>query len=237
MAVDEGKLMEFLGTFVGDLGATISAGSVVLGDRLGLYRALAEGPATPEQLGARTGTDARYVTEWLRGQAVGGYVTYDPAGDIYSMSEEQAFALTDPDGPVYLPGAFQLAPGALRAVPRISEGFRTGPGYLANLESSWIPALDGVQDKLKAGAKVADVGCGHGASTALMAQSYLALLRRNGDRDVRSGVSRQAQRPCIVGEAGGEVAQGDPAQDHRFPRVHNRHHYRRLHDHRRPVRL
>jgi SAM-dependent methyltransferase len=191
MAVDEAKLMEFLGQFVGDLGATASAGSVVLGDRLGLYRALADGPCTPAELARRTGTDERYVTEWCRGQAAGGYVTYDQG--TYSLTEEQAFALTDPDGPVYLPGAFQLALGALKAEDRIEESFRTGagmgwhehdtdvfvgcerffrPGYLANLTSAWIPALDGVEAKLRAGAKVADIGCGHGASTLLMAEAF-----------------------------------------------------------------
>jgi SAM-dependent methyltransferase len=193
MAVDQDKLMQFLGTFVGDLGATISAGSVVLGDQLGLYRALGEGPATPEELASRTDTDPRYITEWLRGQAAGGYVTYDPAAETFSLTEEQAFALTDPDGAVYVPGAFQLALGALKAGPRIAEAFRSGtglgwhehdadvfvgcerffrPGYIANLVPAWIPALEGVDDKLRAGARVADIGCGHGASTVLLAQAY-----------------------------------------------------------------
>jgi len=193
MAVDEGKLMEFLGQFVGDLGATVSAGSVVLGDHLGLYRALVQSPATPAELAERTGTNERYVTEWLRGQAAGGYVMYDAAAQTYSLTEEQAFALTDPTGPVFLPGAFQLALGALKAQDRIEESFRTGagmgwhehdsdvfvgcerffrPGYLANLVPAWIPALEGVQAKLESGARVADVGCGHGASTILLAQAY-----------------------------------------------------------------
>jgi len=193
MAVDQDKLMAFLGQFVGDLGATIAAGSVVIGDRLGLYRALASGPATAPELARRTDTDARYVTEWLRGQAAGGYVTYDAAADTYSLTEEQAFALTDPEGPLYLPGAFQLALGTLKAEPRVTEAFRSGagigwheqdpevfvgcerffrPGYVANLTTSWIPALDGAEAKLQAGGRVADVGCGMGASTILMAQAY-----------------------------------------------------------------
>ncbi len=193
MAVDMDKLMDFLGTFVGDLGATISAGSVILGDRLGLYRALAEEAATPEQLAARTGTDARYVTEWLRGQAAGGYVMYDAKTQTFALTEEQAFALTDPDGAVFVPGAFQLALGALKAGPRIEEAFRSGagmgwhehdadvfggcerffrPGYIANLVPAWIPALEGVEDKLRTGARVADIGCGHGASTVLLALAY-----------------------------------------------------------------
>jgi 2-polyprenyl-3-methyl-5-hydroxy-6-metoxy-1,4-benzoquinol methylase len=193
MAVDQDKLMAFVGHFVGDLGATIAAGSVVVGDRLGLYRALAEGEATAHELARRTETDTRYVTEWLRGQAAGGYVMYDPATDTYSLTEEQAFALTDPNGPLYLPGAFQLALGTLRAEPAVTEAFRTGggigwheqdpdviigcerffrPGYVGNLTSSWLPALDGVTDKLRAGGRVADIGCGMGASTILMAQEF-----------------------------------------------------------------
>jgi 2-polyprenyl-3-methyl-5-hydroxy-6-metoxy-1,4-benzoquinol methylase len=195
MAVDQDKLMAFLGRFVGDLGATIAAGSVLVGDRLGLYRALAGGPLRPEELAEKTGTAARYVEEWLRGQAAGGYVEYDPEAGTYTLTEEQAFALTDPDGAVYVPGAFQLALATLRAEPRVTQAFRTGagigwheqdgevftgcerffrPGYIANLVSSWLPALDGVEAKLRAGARVADVGCGHGASTVLMARAYPA---------------------------------------------------------------
>ena len=195
MAVDTDKLREFPGRFVTDLGATFAAGSVVTGHRLGLYRALAGGPASAGELAARTGTSPRYVTEWLRGQAAGGYVEHDPATETYSMTEEQAFALANPDGGVYVPGAFLLALGTLKAEPRITEAFRTGgglgwhehdedvftgceaffrPGYIANLVPSWIPALDGVADKLRAGATVADIGCGLGASTVLLAQEYPA---------------------------------------------------------------
>jgi ubiquinone/menaquinone biosynthesis C-methylase UbiE len=193
MTIDQDRLGELLGTFVGDLGATIAAGNVVVGHRLGLYRGLADGPATAEQLAQRTGTDPRYVTEWLRGQAAGGYVSYDPATEQFSLTPEQAFALADPDGPLYLPGAFVLALGALRAESQITDAFRTGagmgwhehhedvfsgcemffrPGYVANLVSSWIPALEGVAGKLAAGGRVADVGCGLGASTVLIAQAY-----------------------------------------------------------------
>ncbi|MEU8238721.1 methyltransferase domain-containing protein [Actinoplanes missouriensis] len=193
MTVDEHKLMEFVHRFVGDLGATMAAGGIVLGDRLGLYRALATAPALPQELAERTGTAPRYVEEWLRGQAAGGYVEYDPSSGRYSLTPEQAFALTDPDGPIFAPGAFQLALGALRASPRIESAFRTGsgmgwhehhedvfdgcerffrPAYSANLVSAWIPALSGAEEKLRRGARVADVGCGHGASTALMAQAY-----------------------------------------------------------------
>jgi SAM-dependent methyltransferase len=193
MAVSEDRLMEFVGKFVGDLGATMAAGGVVLGDRLGLYRALAAGPLRPQELAERTGTAPRYVEEWLRGQAAGGYVEYDGATGEYSLTEEQAFALTDPDGPIFAPGAFQLALGALKAESRIADAFRTGdgfgwhqhdhdvfvgcerffrPGYFANLVSAWLPALDGVEDRLRRGIRVADVGCGHGASTLLMARAY-----------------------------------------------------------------
>ncbi|MEV0719647.1 class I SAM-dependent methyltransferase [Asanoa sp. NPDC050611] len=195
MALDNDRLMEFLGRFVGDLGATMAAGNVVVGERLGLYRALAKGPHTPTSLAAATGTDARYVDEWLRGQAAGGYVEYDADSGAYSLTEEQAFALTDPEGPVFVPGAFQLALGALRSEPRITAAMRSGdgvgwhehdpevfegcerffrPGYLANLTTAWLPALDGVVDKLTAGATVADIGCGHGASTVLMAGEFPA---------------------------------------------------------------
>ena len=193
MAVDMDKLQAFLGRFVADLGATFAAGNVVIGHDLGLYRALATGPATAQDLAELTKTNPRYVAEWLRGQAAGGYVEYDAATDTYSMTEEQAFALANPDSAVYIPGAFVLALGTLKSQSRISEAFRTGeglgwheqdadvftgcelffrPGYIANLTSSWIPALEGVDEKLRAGAKVADIGCGLGASTILLAQEY-----------------------------------------------------------------
>ncbi len=193
MAIDNDKLNEFLGKFVMDLGATAAAANVVIGHNLGLYKALAAGAATAEELAAQTQTNPRYVAEWLRGQAAGGYVEYDAADDTYSMTEEQAFALTNPDGGIYAPGAFVLALGALQAEPRITEAFRSGgglgwheqdenvfigceqffrPGYIANLIPAWIPALDSVQDKLRSGAQVADIGCGLGASTILLAQEY-----------------------------------------------------------------
>jgi 2-polyprenyl-3-methyl-5-hydroxy-6-metoxy-1,4-benzoquinol methylase len=193
MALDEGKLMEFLNRFVGDLGATISAGNLVVGHRLGLYRAMVDSPGTSDDLARRTDCDPRYIAEWLRGQAAGGYVNYDNESDTYSLSEEQAFVLADPNGAVYAPGAFVLALGSLKAEERVAAAFRTGdgigwhehaddvflgceqffrPGYHANLVSSWIPALEGVEAKLGIGARVADVGCGLGASTILLAQNY-----------------------------------------------------------------
>ncbi|MFI6793171.1 class I SAM-dependent methyltransferase [Nonomuraea sp. NPDC050383] len=190
--MDHNKLTEFLGRFTSDLAATNAAGSVVIGHRLGLYRSLAEGPATPEEFAQRTGCDPRYLAEWLRGQAAGGYVGYDPGTGRFSLTEEQAFCLAAPDGP-NLPAAFLLALGMLRAEPRITEAFRTGagvgwhehhedvfvgcdaffrPAYVAQLVTSWIPALEGVEAKLAAGARVADVGCGLGSSSALIAQTY-----------------------------------------------------------------
>jgi SAM-dependent methyltransferase len=193
--VDMDLLMAFVGQFAGDLGATVAAGNVVLGDRLGLYRALATGSASARDLAERTGTNVRYVTEWLRGQAAGGYVEYDEPTDTFSMTAEKAFALTDPNGPLFLPGAFELALGAIAAVPRMERAFTSGaglgwhehddqvftgcekffrPGYLAHLVPEWIPALDGIQAKLERGGRVADIGCGHGASTVLMAQAFPA---------------------------------------------------------------
>jgi SAM-dependent methyltransferase len=191
--VDMNKLNAFIGQFVTDLGAAVHSGMVVIGEKLGLYKALAAGPISSLQLARKTGTDERYVREWLASQAAGGYVTYDDLTNEFSLSEEQAFTLVNEDSPAYLPGAFELALGSLAAVPRIAESFRTGkgmgwhehvdgvfhgcekffrPGYAANLVSSWIPALEGVKGKLEAGARVADVGCGKGASTILMAQAY-----------------------------------------------------------------
>jgi SAM-dependent methyltransferase len=187
------KLNAFIGRFVGDLGAAVHAGMVVIGEKLGLYKALAENAMTSAELAAKTKTDERYVREWLASQAAGGYITYDEKTSKFSLSEEQAFALAKEDSPAYLPGAFELALGSLSAVPRIAESFRTGagmgwhehedgvfhgcekffrPGYAANLVSSWIPSLREVKDKLEAGAKVADVGCGRGASTLLMAKAF-----------------------------------------------------------------
>src|ERR1700724_3938573 len=193
MTVDTKKLEQFLGQFVNDLGATVHAGMVVIGERLGLYKALAAGPLTAAELAAITRTDERYVREWLSSQAAGGYITYNPEARKFGMTEEQALTLANEDGPAYLPGAFELALGSLAAVPRITELFRSGagmgwgehedrvfhgcekffrPGYAANLVSSWIAALDGVREKLSKGARVADVGCGKGSSTILMAQAF-----------------------------------------------------------------
>jgi SAM-dependent methyltransferase len=192
-SLDMNKLNAFIGQFVTDLGAAVHAGMVVIGEKLGLYKALAGNPMSSAQLAAKTRTDERYVREWLASQAAGGYVTYDEKTNQFSLSEEQAFTLATEDSPAYLPGAFELALGSLAAVPRIADSFRTGagmgwhehvdgvfhgcekffrPGYAANLIGSWIPALSDVREKLEAGARVADVGCGKGASTLLMARAF-----------------------------------------------------------------
>jgi SAM-dependent methyltransferase len=193
-AIDQAELDEFLGRFVGDLGAALSAALVVIGDRLGLYRAMRDGgPVSAEQLAERTGTDPRYVREWLSNQAAGGYVSYDADRDAFHLTPEQSFALAQEGSPAFIPGAFQVATAAIKDEERIERAFQSGdgvgwhehhhdlfagterffrPGYAANLVSSWIPALDGVQAKLERGARVADVGCGHGASTILMAEAF-----------------------------------------------------------------
>jgi SAM-dependent methyltransferase len=192
--IDQGKLEEFMGRFVGDLGASLSAALVVIGDRLGLYRAMADGePVTADELAQRTNTDPRYVREWLSNQAAGGYVSYDPQQQVFFLTPEQSLALAQEGSPAFVPGAFQLATALIKDEPKITAAFGSGegvgwhehnhdlfagterffrPGYSANLVSAWIPALDGVQEKLEAGASVADVGCGHGASTLIMAEAF-----------------------------------------------------------------
>jgi 2-polyprenyl-3-methyl-5-hydroxy-6-metoxy-1,4-benzoquinol methylase len=194
LQVNQEKLDQFLGQVVGEMGAAMNAALVLIGEKLGLYKAMAgAGPMTAAQVAERTGTDERYVREWLSCQAAGGYVTYDPATTSFTLPNEQAFALAVEDSPAYLPGAFQVISAVMKDEPKIAEAFRTGdgvgwdehdtslfegterffrPNYAANLVSSWIPALDGIEAKLKAGARVADIGCGHGASTILMAQAY-----------------------------------------------------------------
>lgn len=191
-ALDPEKLDLFLGRFVTDLGAAMHATTVIVGDRLGLYRALAGDPATSHALAERTGLDERMVREWLRAQAASGYVEYDAAADRYSLTPEQAFALASDDG-LSLPGAFYIARSVMHDTDRLVDAFRTGkglgwhehhhdlfhgterffrPNYAANLVANWIPALTGVHERLDAGALVADVGCGHGSSTILMAEAY-----------------------------------------------------------------
>jgi len=192
--LDIDKLHEFVFRAVDEVGATLNTALVVMGDRLGLYRALAgAGPLTPSELAERTGTAERYVREWLNAQAAGGYVEYEPDSGRYSLPPEQAVALTDESSPAYLPGFFQIALGSVTDSPRITEAAKSGegigwhdhvhdvhegcerffrPSYNAHLLTEWLPALDGAVEKLEAGASVADVGCGHGSSTILMAQAF-----------------------------------------------------------------
>jgi SAM-dependent methyltransferase len=193
--MDENKMMEFVGQAVGDVGAMLGGAMTVIGDKLGLYRAMkGAGPMTSVELASATGTSERYVREWLSAQATRGYVTYDGAGR-FTLPDEHAIPLTDESSAACVIGAFETALGAVFATDIIAERFRTGegfgwgdhdqhvlggcerffrPGYLNHLTTEWIPALGGVEEKLKAGARVADVGCGHGASTLLLAETYPA---------------------------------------------------------------
>jgi SAM-dependent methyltransferase len=193
-AIDTDKLMSFVFRAVDEVGATLNTALVVMGDKLGLYRALAgAGPLGPAELARRTGISERYAQEWLNAQAAGGYVDYDPDSGRYVLPPEQTVALTDEASPAYLPGFFQIALGSVVDSPRVMQAAKTGagigwhdhvpdvhegcerffrPGYHAHLVAEWLPALEGVVTKLQRGARVADVGCGHGASTVLMAEAF-----------------------------------------------------------------
>ncbi|MCC7416773.1 MAG: class I SAM-dependent methyltransferase [Acidobacteria bacterium] len=228
MAIDEQRLNAFLGKAVGDLGAAVSAVLVSIGDELGYYKALAEKPRTAGELAAATGTHERYAREWLANQASGGYVEYDAATEAFSLTPEQALCLADPDGPVDLPGAYAIVRDLFHVRERALENFRTGGGmewgehhaclfhgterffrasYNTNLLSAWLPALDGAMDKLKAGARVADVGCGHGASTILMARTYPDSAFVGIDYHAASiETARQRARDAGVSNASFEVA-------------------------------
>jgi SAM-dependent methyltransferase len=194
MPVDETKLNELVGKMVGDMGAAMSAALVVLGDRVGLYKAMdGAGPLTSGEVAQRAGCAERYVREWLAAQAASGYLSYDRGTDRYELSPEQAVVFAQDQSSVFMPGLAEIIAAMWRDEPTISEAFRTGQGvgwhqhdvclfrgterffrsgYAANLVEAWLPALDGVVSKLTAGASVADVGCGHGSSTIIMAQSF-----------------------------------------------------------------
>jgi SAM-dependent methyltransferase len=188
------KLNELVGKLVGDLGAAMTGASILLGDRLGLYKAMGDGtPMTSAEIAKKAGLHERYVREWLSAQAASGYIDYQADKNTFSLSPEQAMAFAEEGSPAFFAGAFDIVQATYLDEPKVAEAFRTGkgvgwhdhskclfsgterffrPGYNANLVPNWIPALDGVEAKLKAGAKVADVGCGHGASTIVMAQAY-----------------------------------------------------------------
>jgi SAM-dependent methyltransferase len=192
--VDEGRLEALMGRAVADMGAAVSAPLLLIGERLGLYKAMAGGgPLTPSDVALRAGASERYVREWLANQAAGGYVDYDADTDRYELNPEQALALADEDSPFYVLGFYSAVASLFADEERLRHAFRTGegfgwhehdhrlfsgterffrPGYAAHLVPEWIPALDGVRAKLERGARVADVGCGHGASTALMAEAF-----------------------------------------------------------------
>jgi SAM-dependent methyltransferase len=196
VTLDQDKLDALLGLAVNDMGAAASTVLVHVGDQLGIYRALVDGgPQTATELAARTGLHERLLLEWLSNQAAGAYVMYDEAQDTFSLSPEQAFLLADPESPVYLGGLAEIVVAIAHDAQKVADGLRTGrgmhwhehhdglftgterffrPGYAANLVPSWIPALDGVEDKLRAGIRVADIGCGHGASAIVMAKAFPA---------------------------------------------------------------
>jgi 2-polyprenyl-3-methyl-5-hydroxy-6-metoxy-1,4-benzoquinol methylase len=229
-AIDENKLNEFIGRFVGDLGAVAHAATVLIGDKLGLYKAMADGtPITAEELAERTGTDERYMQEWLSAQAASGYVEYDPTTSSFRLPPEQAFALTNEYNPLFVPGGYQVAASTIKDADAMAEAIREGrgvgwhehhhdlyrgterffrPNYIGNLVGSWIPALDGVEDKLRAGAKVADVGCGYGASTIIMAQEYPNSMFVGFDyhEDSVAGARRAATEAGVDDRCSFEVA-------------------------------
>jgi 2-polyprenyl-3-methyl-5-hydroxy-6-metoxy-1,4-benzoquinol methylase len=237
-AIDPDKLNAFAGKAIGEIGAAASAALVVIGDRLGLYRALAErGALTSRQLADATETDERYVREWLANQTAGGYLEYDPADATFALPPEQAFMLADPSSPLYVQGAFAIIEAVFAVEPQITEAFRTGrgfgwhehdprlftgverffrPSYNANLASAWIPALDGVDAKLRRGGRVADVGCGLGSSSIIMAQAYPASTIVGFDYH---GPSIDAARAAATA-AGCEHASFEVARAQDYPGTH-----------------
>jgi SAM-dependent methyltransferase len=192
--INEAKLHEFMMKAVGEMGAAMNAALILVGDKLGIYKAMAgSGPMTSEEIAAKTKTHERYVREWLAAQSAGGFITYDSSTKKYTLPPEQALALADENSAVFLPGFFEIVSACIKDEAKVTEAFRTGkglgwhehdhclfagterffrPNYRAHLIGEWIPALGDTESKLKAGAKVADVGCGLGTSTILMAQAY-----------------------------------------------------------------
>lgn len=221
VAIDSDKLMGFVFKAVDEVGATLNAALVVMGDRLGFYQALADhGPTTPDELAERTNTDQHYTREWLNAQAAGGFVEYDASTGRYTLPPEQTVAMTDPNSPAYLPGFFQIALGTIQHTTETIEAARSGagvgwhehtsdvhvgcerffrPSYNANLLPSWLPALEGVVAKLERGAKVADIGCGHGASTVLMAEAF-PNSRFTGSDYHEASIETARQRAANLGD-------------------------------------
>jgi SAM-dependent methyltransferase len=240
--MDMGKLNAFMGQAVGDMGAAMHSVLIVLGDRLGLYKAMGDSlPVSPAELAKRTGTNERYVREWLNANAASGYMTYDAATGKYTLPPEQAFALATENSPAFIPGIFHIVSACFHDARKIEDAFRTGkgvgwhehhhdlfhgterffrPGYIANLTSSWIPALDGVEAKLKVGAKVADIGCGLGASTILMAKTYPKSEFYGFDyHDGSIALAKEAaKKECVADRIHFEVAsaKGYPGNDYDF---------------------
>ncbi len=221
--MDENKLNDFIGRFAGDLGAVLHASTVLIGDRLGLYRSMGDGePVTAAELARRSGCDERYLAEWLAAQAASGYAEYDPDTGSYRLPDEHAFALTSEDNPVFAPGGLEVAASTIKDVERLAEVVRTGGGmawgehheslfrgterffkanYVGSLLSDWLPALDGVVAKLERGARAADVGCGHGASTIMMARAFPRSVFVGSDsHDGSIEVARKAAAASGVAE-------------------------------------
>jgi 2-polyprenyl-3-methyl-5-hydroxy-6-metoxy-1,4-benzoquinol methylase len=238
--ISEDKMNAFLGKVVGDFGAALSSSLAYIGQKLGLYKAMAAGgPVTPVELAQQTSTNERYIREWLINQAAGGYVDYDPATGRYSLSPEQAAALTDEASPFFVGGGFYVVKAMTAAVSRIEDAFKNGggllwgehdpdlfvgterffrPGYATHLVASWIPSLAGVEEKLKAGGKVADIGCGHGSSTIIMAQAYPASKFWGFDNHETSiETARQRAKDARVSDrVTFEVANAGDFPDHQY---------------------
>lgn len=226
MALNEEKLNAFVGKMLGDIGAAMNASLLLVGDRLGLYKALAAGgPMTSSDLARKTGTNERYVREWLAAQAASGYVSYDKTSEQFSMDPEQTAVFADEDSPVFLAGVGNIIAATLRDEPQVADAFRTGKGvgwdkrneclfcgtarffrtgYKHHLVQEWLPALDGVAAKLQRGAKVADIGCGHGVSTILMAQAF--PQSRFYGFDYHQGSIDEAQRAAVAAGLGERVS-------------------------------
>ncbi len=241
--INEDKMNAFLGKVVGDFGASLSSSLAYIGQKLGLYQALAaSGPSTPAELAANTSTTERYVREWLINQAASGYIDYDPASGRYSLSPEQAVALTDENSPFYVGGGFYVIKAMTHAVGRIEDGFRNGggmlwgehdpdlfvgverffrPGYAAHLIASWIPSLTGIEERLKAGGKVADIGCGHGSSTIIMAQAYPNSRFWGFDNHEKSieTARQRAEAAGVADRVTFEVANASEVPDQQFDMV------------------